>query len=83
MEYSNLNSFLSVTNEDSIESEIQKILLNNKKEYEKLNESIEMLDEVLKEEMENKEKIKKEIDHLINICAETEHLFSKIIQITK
>jgi hypothetical protein len=81
MESINLNSFLSISDQNDISEQIKNILNNNKNEYLKLCESILILNEIIEEEKENKEKIKKELNYIKDIHSEAENLFSKIIKI--
>lgn len=82
MDSIDLNSFLSITDQNDISEEIKNILNNNKNEYLKLCESISILNEIIEEEKENKEKILKELNYIKNIHSEAENLFSKIIKIS-
>jgi len=82
MDSIDLNSFLSITDQNDISEEIKNILNNNKNEYLKLCESISILNEIIEEEKENKEKILKELNYIKNIQSEAENLFSKIIKIS-
>ncbi len=78
----NVNSFLSITGEEIIETQIRGIIANNENEYNKLNDSIRMLSEVLNEEKYNKNIIKNELDYIKSIQVEAEGLFSKIINLS-
>jgi len=82
MDSIDLNSFLSITSQNNISEEIKNILNNNKNEYLKLCKSISILNEIIEEEKENKEKIKKELNYIKDIHSEAENLFSKIIKIS-
>ena len=81
MESIDLNYFLSISDKNDISEQIKNILNNNKNEYLKLCESIVILNEIIEEEKENKEKIKKELNYIKDIHSEAENLFSKIIKI--
>lgn len=81
MDSIDLNSFLSISDKNDISEQIKNILNNNKNEYLKLCESILILNEIIEEEKENKEKIKKELNYIKDIHSEAENLFSKIIKI--
>ena len=52
MDSIDLNSFLSITDQNDISEEIKNILNNNKNEYLKLCESISILNEII-EDLEN------------------------------
>lgn len=81
MESINLDSFLSLSNRN-IEDEIKSIILKNEEDYNKLNESIIMLNEIIEEEKENKEKLRQELNNIKDIQTMAENLFSKIISIS-
>ena len=81
MESINLESFLSLTDRN-VDDEIKNIVLQNETEFIKLNESINMINEILEEEKENKQKLLTELNEIKNIHSEAENLFSKIISIT-
>lgn len=77
----NLNSFLSITNEDTMSTRINNIINDNKNEYNKLKESVSIFNEILKEEKQNKDKLLTELNFLRHIHSEAENLFSKIINV--
>ena len=52
-------------------------------QYKKMEESIFIIDEILKEENENINILKKELNNIILIHENAEHLYSKIIAISK
>jgi hypothetical protein len=81
MESINLESFLSLTDRN-VDDEIKSIILQNESEFNKLNESIIMINEILEEEKDNKQKILTELNKIKNIHSEAEILFSKIISTT-
>jgi len=79
----NMDSFLSISTRGDFDNQINNIITNNLDEYTKLCESINMLDEIIIEEKENKLKIKKEMEVINNIQTEAENLFSKILDLYK
>lgn len=85
MDSINIESFLSITDNsnENIENKIKEILNQNVLKYKKLEESIIIIDDILKEEIENIDILKKELNDILLIHENAESLFSKIIEISK
>jgi uncharacterized protein Yka (UPF0111/DUF47 family) len=78
-----LNSFLNTMTENNIEKDIYNIVSKNYEDYKKLQESINMLDEILAEEKQNKDKILEELQNIKNIQNDVDQLFKNIIDSVK
>lgn len=77
-----INLTISFEN-DNIENQIKNIIENNTAQYKKMQDSILIIDEILKEENENINILKTEINNIILIHENAEYLYSKIIEISK